>query len=159
MIMELKLKSYRVDQYGIKNYSTSFLLFISLIILYSCIGLLSFVLLHFEDIAPNSNIHSFKDAFWTLQMSASTIGFGDFYPVTFGGRMTVALMFYLGVGMVGFIGAQFINHFTSFSDTNIKNRELRQQNKELHLQNKEIIAQGKVVEDKVDQLFQQLSKD
>tara|TARA_B110000881_G_C18362072_1_gene406857 strand:+ start:279 stop:734 length:456 start_codon:yes stop_codon:yes gene_type:complete len=149
--MALKLKSHSVDQYGVKNYSTSFLLFISLIILYSCIGILSFVLLHFEDMAPNSNIHSLKDAFWTLQMSASTIGFGDFYPVTFGGRMTVALMFYLGVGMVGFIGAQCINHFTSFSDTNVKNRELRQQNKE-------IIAQGKVVEDKIEQLLQQISK-
>ena len=156
--MALKLKSHSVDQYGVKNYSTTFLLLISLIILYSCIGLLSLVLLHFEDMAPNSNIHSLKDAFWTLQMSASTIGFGDFYPVTFGGRMTVALMFYLGVGMVGFIGAQFINHFTSFSDTNIKNRELRQQNKELHFQNTEIIAQGKVVEGKVEQILQQISK-
>ena len=149
--MSLQLKSHSVDQYGIKNYSTSFLLLISLIILYSCIGVLSYVLLHFEDMAPNSNIHTLKDAFWTLQMSASTIGFGDFYPVTIGGRMTVALMFYLGVGMVGFIGAQFINHFTSFSDTNVKNRELRQQNKD-------IIAQGKVVEDKIEQLLQQLSK-
>jgi voltage-gated potassium channel len=156
--MALKLKSHSVDQYGVKNYSTTFLLLISLVILYSCIGLLSFVLLHFEDMAPNSNIHSLKDAFWTLQMSASTIGFGDFYPVTFGGRMTVALMFYLGVGMVGFIGAQFISHFTSFSDTNIKNRELRQQNKELHLQNQEIIAQGKAVEIKVEQIFQQLTQ-
>ena len=156
--MTIKLKSHSIDQYGVKNYSTTFLLLISLIILYSCIGLLSFVLLHFEDLAPNSNIHSIKDAFWTLQMSASTIGFGDFYPVTFGGRMTVALMFYLGVGMVGFIGAQFINHFTSFSDTNIKNRELRQQNEELNIQNKEIIAQGKVVEDKVELLLQHITR-
>ena len=157
--MELKLKSHSVDQYGIKNYSTSFLLLISLVILYACIGILSFVLLHFEDMAPNSNIHTFKDAFWTLQMSASTIGFGDYYPVTFGGRMTVALMFYLGVGMVGFIGAQFINHFTSFSDTNVKNRELRQQNIELHRQNTEIIDQGKAVEDKLNKLFTQMNKD
>ena len=104
--MALKLKSHSIDQYGVKNYSTSFLLFISLAILYSCIGVLSIVLLDFEDLAPNSNIHTLKDAFWTLQMSASTIGFGDFYPVTIEGRLIVALMFYLGVGMVGFIGAQ-----------------------------------------------------
>ncbi|WP_332874430.1 ion channel [Amphritea pacifica] len=49
---------------------------------------------------------SYANACWALQMSASTIGFGDFYPVSQGGRIIVALMFYIGVRIVGFIGAQ-----------------------------------------------------
>jgi len=81
-----------------------------------------------------------------LQMSASTIGFGDFYPVTIIGRIIVAAMFYIGVGMVSYVGAQFVNKFVSFSDTNVKNRELRRQNKE-------ILKNNKQLEQKVDLLL------
>jgi len=142
----MKMKSHSVDKYGIKNYNTGYLLILALLVLYITIGLLSFGLVHYESMAENSNISSYKDAFWTLQMSASTIGFGDFYPVTLEGRLIVAAMFYLGVGLVGFIGAQFIDRFVGFSDTNVKNRELRQQNKE-------IIAQNKVLDEKLNNLL------
>ena len=84
-------------------------------------------------------------------MSASTIGFGDFYPVTLTGRIIVATMFYIGVGMVGFVGAQFVNKFVGFSDTNVKNRELRRQNKE-------IMEHNKVLEQKLDMLVEKLEK-
>ena len=61
-------------------------------------------------------------------MSASTIGFGDFYPVTTVGRAITAISFYIGVGLAGYIGGTIAEKVTSFSDTAIKNRELRQQN-------------------------------
>jgi len=126
-----KLKSYSVDEFGVKNYNSFYLLIITLIVLYAIIAVLALPLVHFEQMAENANITTYKDAFWALQMSASTIGFGDFYPVTQEGRIIIALMFYIGVGMVGFIGAQFVNKFVGFSDTNIKNRELRQQNAQI----------------------------
>ncbi len=146
-----KIKAYSVDQFGVKNYNTFYLLIMTLIGLYTVIALLSILLLHFEIDAENANILNYHDAFWTLQMSASTIGFGDFYPVTIEGRMIVALMFYVGVGMVGFIGAQFVNKFVSFSDTNVKNRELR-------YQNKEILKSNKRLEKKVEQLLNHLEQ-
>ena len=108
--------------------------------------MLALVLLHFENGASNSNINSYVDAFWTLQMSASTIGFGDHYPVTIGGRTVVALMFYVGVGLVGFIGALIAERMLGFADTNVKNRELRHQNTE-------ILAHNKQLEEKIDQLL------
>ena len=141
-----KLQPHSVDQYGVKNYNTFYLLMIALAVLYITIAILAFGLVHFESAVAQSNITTYKDAFWTLQMSASTIGFGDFYPVTLEGRIIVAAMFYLGVGLVGFIGAQFINRFVGFSDTNVKNRELRQQNKQ-------ILAQNEALEKKLDALL------
>ena len=135
--------TYSIDEFGIKNYNSFYLLIITLIVLYSVIAVLSFVLFHYESIAESPNITSYKDAFWTLQMSASTIGFGDFYPVSFEGRIVVALMFYIGVGMVGFIGAQFVNKFVGFC---VKNRELRKQNKEMLIHNK-------LLETKIDNLM------
>jgi len=145
----MKIKSHSVDSYGIKNYNTGFLLIIALFVLYITIAILSFGLVHYEAMAANSNITSYKDAFWTLQMSASTIGFGDYYPVTLEGRLIVAAMFYLGVGLVGFIGAQFIDRFVGFSDTNVKNRELRQQNRE-------IIAQNELLDKKLEHLLKKV---
>jgi voltage-gated potassium channel len=144
--MKIKMKSHSVDEFGVKNYNSFYLLMMALVVLYALIALLSIGLVYYEAPVADSNINSYKDAFWTLQMSASTIGFGDFYPVTFEGRIIVAAMFYLGVGMVGFIGAQFIDRFVGFSDTNVKNRELRKQNAI-------IIEQNKRIEEKLDSLL------
>jgi len=144
------LKIYTVDNYGVRNYNSFYLLLITIAVLYIIIALLSIALVSAESALPNANIIHYKDAFWTLQMSASTIGFGDHYPISFTGRIIVAAMFYIGVGMVGFIGAQFVNKFVGFSDTNVKNRELRRQNKE-------ILEHNKQLERKIDELVTKVS--
>ena len=148
--MKTKLKTYSVDEFGIRNYNSFYLLLMSIVVLYAIIALLAMPLVHYEAMATNANITSYKDAFWALQMSASTIGFGDVYPVTFKGRLIVALMFYIGVGMVGFIGAQFVNKFVGFSDTNVKNRELRRQNAEILAHNKQLEQKIELLIDRVD---------
>ena len=151
--MKESLKTFNIDEFGVKNYNTFYLLIMTIIVLYGIIALLSIPLTHFESAVTSSNIKSYKDAFWTLQMSASTIGFGDFYPVTFAGRIIVAAMFYIGVGMVGFVGAQFVDKFVGFSDTNVKNRELRKQNKEIIAQNKQLEEKMDLLMDRVEQVF------
>jgi voltage-gated potassium channel len=143
------MKTFTVDEFGVKNYNSFYLLLITIGVLYGVIALLSIPLFHYESEIISSNIKTYKDAFWTLQMSASTIGFGDFFPVSFEGRIIVAAMFYIGVGMVGFVGAQFVNKFVGFSDTNVKNRELRKQNKE-------ILAHNLVLEEKIDVLIDKI---
>lgn len=142
-------KSHSIDEYGIKNYNSFYLLIITLLALYCIIALLSIPLYQAELQVATSNIKTYRDAFWTLQMSASTIGFGDFYPVSAVGRIIVSLMFYIGVGMVSFVGAQFLNKFVAFSDTNVKNRELRKQNEQ-------ILAQNKILEEKVDLMLKSI---
>ncbi len=149
--MKESLKTYTIDEFGVRNYNSFYLLIITIVVLYGIIALLSIPLYQFEFPAENSNIKSYKDAFWTLQMSASTIGFGDFYPVTMEGRFIVAAMFYIGVGMVGFVGAQFVNKFVGFSDTNVKNRELRKQNKE-------IFEHNLLLEKKLDNLVEKIEQ-
>ena len=141
-----KLKTYEVDEFGIKNYNANYLALVTLVILYSIIAVFSWLLVQFEQASTASNITTYGDAFWALMLSASTIGFGDFYPVTLGGRIIVALIFYIGVGMVGFVGAQFVKKFVGFSDTNVKNRELRKQNEE-------ILNHNKQLEEKIDKLI------
>ena len=109
------------------------------------------LLLHVESSDPTANIKTYANAFWALQMSSSTIGFGDYYPVTTAGRVVVMCMFYIGVGLMSFIGAQFINRFFGFSNTNVKNRELRKQNKE-------ILEHNKLLEIKIDLLVSKVEE-
>lgn len=116
---------YRHDEYGVKEWRTVFKILLGLTALYSYITVASHVLFYFESGAPGANVSDYEDAFWLLQMAASTIGFGDVYPVTTGGRWTVAISFYVGVGLTSFVGVTIAARLTSFTDTAVKNRELR----------------------------------
>ena len=85
-------------------------------------------------------------------MSSTTIGFGDVYPITFIGRTAVFIMFILGVGILGGVGAVFANKIFGFADTNIKNRELRKQNEEIFAQNIAIHQKLEKLEEKLESL-------
>lgn len=149
--MKFSKKMHSVDEFGVQNYSGKFLGFIAIGTLYGTITLFAFLLLHFEQVAGGSNITNYADAFWTLQMSASTIGFGDHFPVSTGGRIIVAMMFYIGVGLVGFIGALVADKIVGFANTNVRNRELRKQNEEL-------LKHNKLLEHKIDSLIKHMEK-
>jgi voltage-gated potassium channel len=147
----MKHHIYEVDEYNVRNYRMRALALLSVGFLYTTIAGLAWALLQFELASPSANITNYADAFWALQMSASTIGFGDFYPVTLGGRMVVAAMFYIGVGIVGFIGALIAERVLGFADTNVKNRELRKQNTE-------ILQHNIALEKKMDRLLAHLEQ-
>lgn len=121
----------KVDEYGVKNYNSGFLLLLALVAVAVVSILGGAALLHFESQVSTANITNYGDAVWVMIMSASTIGFGDFYPVTICGRILVGTMFLFGIGTMGFAGAQIANIFLGFSDTNVKNRELRKQLEEV----------------------------
>ena len=151
MIIDHKLKPYTIDEFGIKNYKSRYILILTVLTLYLIMAATAQLLLHVESSDPAANIKTYANALWALQMSSSTIGFGDYYPVTTAGRIVVMCMFYVGVGLMSFIGAQFINRFFGFSNTNVKNRELRKQNKE-------ILEHNKLLEIKIDLLVSKVEE-
>ena len=146
-----RLRPFTVDEFGVKNYRSIYILIMTLFTLYLVMAGFAVVVLYFESFDPTANIKTFADAYWALQVSSSTIGYGDYYPVTTGGRVVTIIMFYIGVGMMSFIGAQFINRFFGFSNTNVKNRELRKQNKE-------ILDHNKHLEKKIDHLVNKIEE-
>jgi voltage-gated potassium channel len=149
LVKQIKAKLKHEDEFGVINYHAGFLFISAFCLLYGLIALLALPLVWFETSygGESANILTYADAFWTLQMSASTIGFGDFYPVTLGGRTLVALVFYFGVGLVGFIGAILASSFFGFAETSVKNRELRKQNET-------ILAHSYELERKLDRLLE-----
>jgi len=127
-----KTHLYKIDEYGVKNYNFFVLSSFLFMVMAALVVSLGYVAYIFEIETPQSPVKSYTDALWLMVMSASTIGFGDVYPVTLMGRIAVYVMFLLGVGILGTLGGVFANRIFGFADTNIKNRELRKQNANIY---------------------------
>jgi voltage-gated potassium channel len=71
----------------------------------------SLCILHCEADA-NSNIQTPEDAVWWAITTISTVGYGDKYPVTSGGRVIAGVLMVAGVGLFGtfsgFVAAWFL---------------------------------------------------
>lgn len=66
-------------------------------------NLLVYGLYYFESNFETSNIKNLADAYWYSLVTLTTVGYGDFYPITFWGRL-IGILFVLGsLGMLGFI--------------------------------------------------------
>ncbi|MBK6810318.1 MAG: ion transporter [Sandaracinaceae bacterium] len=59
---------------------------------------------HFED-GHNPSIHDPGDALWWSMTTLSTVGYGDLYPYTLGGRVVAVMTMILGVGVLGTLAA------------------------------------------------------
>jgi hypothetical protein len=143
---------YHVDEFGIKNYNYGILGFVSLAVFSILNVVLGYVTFLAETSVLDSPVQNYSDALWLMLMSSTTIGFGDVYPITLVGRAAVFIMFLLGVGILGGVGAVFANKIFGFADTNIKNRELRKQNEEIFAQNIKIHRQLEKLEEKLESL-------
>jgi hypothetical protein len=145
-----KSNLYKVDEFGVKNYNYGILALLSFA-LFALINIsLGYIAFVAETAVVGSPVKNYSDAFWLMLMSSTTIGFGDVYPITLVGRIAVFIMFLLGVGILGGVGAVFANRIFGFADTNIKNRELRKQNEEILQQNNDIYQKLNALEEKLD---------
>jgi len=75
------------------------------------VGVCSAVELAFEQHAPGSNIHNFGDALWWAIVTVTTVGYGDKYPVTAGGRGVAVVLMLTGIGLVGVLSATVASYF------------------------------------------------
>lgn len=55
------------------------------------------------DAKHSSNINSMADSFWWTFVTSTTVGYGDYYPVSFTGRFIGVLLMFLGISLVGII--------------------------------------------------------
>jgi len=67
----------------------------------------------FERHAPGSNIHTLRDALWWSFVTVTTVGYGDFYPVTAGGRVTACFIMGTGLLTLAVVTAQVASSFVA----------------------------------------------
>lgn len=59
----------------------------------------------FESGAPGSNIQNYGDALWWAIVTVTTVGYGDRFPVTSGGRTVAVVLMLVGIGLIGVLTA------------------------------------------------------
>jgi voltage-gated potassium channel len=72
----------------------------------------STAILHFED-SPQANIKTAEDAVWWAMTTITTVGYGDRFPVSTGGRLVAVLLMTAGVGLFGTMSAALAAWFIS----------------------------------------------
>jgi voltage-gated potassium channel len=73
----------------------------------------SLAVLRFEESAPNGNITNASDAIWWTYVTITTVGYGDRFPTTNGGRIVGLLVMTAGVGLFGTLSGYLANTFLS----------------------------------------------
>ena len=77
---------------------------------------------------PNSNITSAEDALWWAMTTMSTVGYGDRYPVTTGGRIVAVFLMAGGVGIFGtlsgLVASWFLTPSQKEQDTDLEDIRL-----------------------------------
>ena len=101
-------------------------------IILACFGVL-----HYEAEAIGANIKTADDVIWWAIVTTSTVGYGDFYPVTGPGRALAAMVMVLGIGLFATLAGAIASRMTSITKTSnsasVQDRihDLQHQNHEL----------------------------
>jgi voltage-gated potassium channel len=83
-------------------------------VLLAAAGLLfvgAWLVLLFDEHAAGSNIHSYHDALWWAVVTVTTVGYGDRFPVTEGGRAVAVVLMLVGIGLIGVLTATVASFF------------------------------------------------
>jgi voltage-gated potassium channel len=65
----------------------------------------------YERNAKGSNIHTLRQSVWWAVTTVTTVGYGDYYPVTPGGKVAASLIMAIGILTIAVITAQVAGSF------------------------------------------------
>lgn len=98
----------------------------------------------------DSAINTFGDALWWAFVTVTTVGYGDFAPVSVEGRVIAVLMMLVGIALIGVVTASVAAWFVALTSGGEEERdEAREVSRHEELQ-----SQVAALEAKVDQLLE-----
>lgn len=87
----------------------------------------SIYVLYLEKGMPGANIQSAADAFWWTFITITTVGYGDFYPVTAEGRVVAVVLIATGVGLFGSFTAVLASWILEPNEERRREDEMREE--------------------------------
>lgn len=87
---------------------------ISNVVLFIASALLILLSTIFIVIVENDTFPTLFDGFWWVMTTVTTVGYGDYYPVTVAGRSIAILLYVLGIGLIGIVIGKIIDGFAIF---------------------------------------------
>jgi voltage-gated potassium channel len=85
----------------------------------------AWLVLLFERNAKGSNVHNYADALWWAIVTVTTVGYGDRFPVTAGGRIVAVILMLVGIGLIGVLTATVASVFIK-EHTDANRQEFKQ---------------------------------
>ena len=86
-----------------------FTLVIALILVFT----IAWLVLLAEQSAPNANIKTYHHAVWWAFVTITTVGYGDYYPVTGWGQSCAVILMFFGLGIIGVLSSYLASTFIS----------------------------------------------
>lgn len=71
--------------------------------------------LAFERNAPGANIVDPRNAFWWSVVTITTVGYGDYYPITDGGRAVAVILMGAGLAIIGVLSSYLAQLFVKWA--------------------------------------------
>src|SRR5487761_1435742 len=71
----------------------------------------AWLVLLFDENARGSNVHSCPNALWWAIVTVTTVGYGDRFPVSEGGRIVATVLMLLGISLIGVLTATIASVF------------------------------------------------
>ncbi|WP_088332531.1 potassium channel family protein [Lacimicrobium sp. SS2-24] len=84
---------------------------------------------------PGSNIRTAEDAIWWSLVTISTVGYGDYYPVSTAGRVVSILLILSGVSLFGVISGYIASYFITPQEKDqlaVQNRRINKMQEHLN---------------------------
>jgi voltage-gated potassium channel len=85
-------------------------LYVTMVFLIVLVEVAAVWVLKFESANPDANLTSAGDAVWWVFVTVTTVGYGDRYPTTTGGRTLGVLVMFGGIALIGVL-ASFLSNF------------------------------------------------
>ena len=114
----------------------------------------SMAILRLEQAIPTGNIKTPSDALWWSIVTITTVGYGDRYPVSDGGRVVAAILMIVGVALFG--------TFTGFVASLFVEPDIKREENEVHALAQQIKAlRGEIqaIDDKISRQNRKLNRD
>jgi voltage-gated potassium channel len=86
-----------------------FTLVVALVLIFTISG----IVLYAEHANPNANIKTYHDAVWWAFVTMTTVGYGDYYPVTTLGQSMALILMFFGLGIIGVLSSYLASTFIS----------------------------------------------
>jgi voltage-gated potassium channel len=86
-----------------------FTLVIALLLVFT----ISWLVLLAEQGAPNANIRTYHEAVWWAFVTITTVGYGNYYPVTGWGQSLAVILMFFGLGIIGVLSSYLASTFIS----------------------------------------------
>lgn len=93
-----------------RNLAQNTLLF-TLVIALILIFIISWGVLIAEQNAPGANIKTYHQAVWWAFVTITTVGYGDYYPVTGPGQFMAIILMFFGLGIIGVLSSYLASTF------------------------------------------------